>query len=96
MLGTILPRVVKPPGCAQPHQHPACVTQHTIYEVVLRLRHVRDEVAEQWACEAVARGTRAAVDTVAERVEVNRDRLLLALHAVYEDSERSVGGDSRW
>ncbi len=65
-------------------------------EVVLRLWQVREDGTEQWVCEAGTRGTRTVVDTVPERVEVNRDRLLLALHAVYSGSEgglqRAVGG----
>jgi hypothetical protein len=64
-------------------------------DVVLRLRQVREDGTEQWVCEGGARGTRAAVDTVPERVEVNRDRLLLALHAVYSGSEGAAGGTQR-
>ena len=67
-------------------------------DVVLRVRQVRNEVTEEWVCEVVARGTRAAVEVVPEQVEVNRDRLLLALHAVYrgpagaaESIQRAVG-----
>ena len=80
------------------------ILMDVVYEVpvgddVLRIRHVRDEVAEDWVCEGGTTGTRAVVATVGEWVEVNRDRLLLALAAVYRGSEgsarlsqRSVGG----
>ena len=60
-------------------------------DVVLRVRQVQDEGVEQWVCEAVARGTRAVVDVVPERVEVNHDRLLLVLHAVYDHPAMSTG-----
>ncbi len=64
-------------------------------DVVLRLRQVRDEEAEPWVCEAVAGGTRVPVQAVPDQVEVNRDRLLLALDAVYDrvgERQRTVGG----
>jgi hypothetical protein len=61
-------------------------------DVVLRLRQVRDEGAEPWVCEAVARGTRVPVQVVPDQVEVNRDRLLLALAAVYGGAARSAEG----
>jgi hypothetical protein len=64
-------------------------------DVVLRLRQVRDEEAELWVCEAVAGGTRVPVKTVPDRVAVNRDRLLLALHTVYGSTARSAGGRER-
>ncbi len=65
-------------------------------DVVLCIRQVRDEEAEPWVCEAVAGGTRVPLHTVPAWVEVNRDRLLLALAAVYHDAagasgERAVG-----
>jgi hypothetical protein len=47
-------------------------------DVVLRIRQVRDEMLEQWMCEAVVCGTRLPVKVIPERVAVNRDRLLLA------------------
>ncbi len=67
-----------------------------VADVVLRIRQVRDEVMEPWVCEAVAGGTRVPLHTVPAWVEVNRDRLLLALAAVYHDAagasgERAVG-----
>jgi hypothetical protein len=66
-----------------------------VADVALRIRQVRDEVMEQWVCEAVACGTWAVVQIVPERVEVNRDRLLLALHAVYGGSDVSSEGMQR-
>ncbi len=71
-----------------------------VYEVpigdaVLRIRQVRDDVSEQWMCGAMASGPQMPVKVIPERVEVNRDRLLLALHAVYRNAgewERVVGG----
>jgi hypothetical protein len=64
-------------------------------DVVLRVRQVREDGTEHWVCEAVARGTRAVVEVVPERVEVNRDRLLLALAAVYGGSE-GFTQDQQW
>jgi len=61
-----------------------------IGDVVLRIRQVRDDVSEQWMCGAVAGGTPVPVKVIPERVEVNRDRLLLALDAVYRGSEGSA------
>ncbi len=70
-----------------------------VENVVLRLRQVHDEGYALWVCEAVAGGTRRPVKTVPDRVAVNRDRLLLALDAVYHaldastsTAQRSVGG----
>ncbi len=71
------------------------VYEVAVGDVVLRLRQVRDDEMEQWVCEAGARGTRAVVDVVPELVEVNRDRLLLALAAVYGEAEGSVGAPQR-
>jgi hypothetical protein len=75
------------------------VYEVAVGDVVLRLRHVRDEVHEPWVCEAVVGGTRVPIKTVPDRADVNRDRLLLALHAVYggsdvstERMQRAVGG----
>ena len=69
----------------------AALRRGAVGDVVLRVRQVQDEVMEQWVCEAVARGARAVVDVVPERVEVNRDRLLLVLHAVYDHPAGSTG-----
>jgi hypothetical protein len=80
------------------------VLMEAVYEVpvgdvVLRIRQVRDDVDEQWMCAAVAGGTPVPVHVVPDWVAVNRDRLLLALDAVYRGAEgsarlrqRSVGG----
>ncbi len=64
-------------------------------DVVLRIRQVRDEMLEQWMCEAVVCGTRLPVQVIPERVAVNRDRLLLALDAVYGGAEGATGGRQR-
>jgi len=71
-----------------------------VADVALRIRQVRDDMAEQWVCEVVASGMRASVDAIPDLVEVNRDRLLLALHGLYYRGDtsagafqRSVGGD---
>ncbi len=66
-----------------------------VADVVLRLRHVRDEVHEPWVCEAVASGTRVPVKVIPDRAEVNRDRLLLALHTAYSGAAGSAGGPQR-
>jgi hypothetical protein len=76
------------------------ILMEAVYEVpvgdaVLRIRQVRDEVVEDWVCEGGPPGTRAVVATVEAGVAVNRDRLLLALAAVYgstEEQRRTVGG----
>ncbi len=76
------------------------ILMEAVYEVpvgdaVLRIRQVRDEVVEDWVCEGGTPGTRAVVATVEAGVAVNRDRLLLALAAVYgstEEQRRTVGG----
>lgn len=62
-----------------------------VADVTLRIRQMRDDIAEQWVCEVVASGTRASVDAVPDLVEVNRDRLLLALHALYCRCDTSDG-----
>ena len=64
-------------------------------DVVLRIRQVRDEMLEQWMCEAVVCGTRLPVQVIPERVAVNRDRLLLALDAVYGGAAGATGGRQR-
>jgi hypothetical protein len=64
-------------------------------DVVLRIRQVREEDGEPWVCEGGTPGTRAMIDPVGEWVAVNRDRLLLALAAVYDSArerQRTVGG----
>ncbi len=66
-----------------------------VADVALRIRQVRDEVHEPWVCEAVASGTQVPVKTVPDRVEVNRDRLLLALHTVYASTAGSAGSRER-
>ncbi len=76
------------------------ILMDAVYEVpvgnvVLRLRQVREDLIEHWVCEAVARGTRTAVEVVPELLEVNRDRLLLALHAVYRAAEGTAGSIQR-
>jgi hypothetical protein len=66
-----------------------------VADVTLRIRHVQDDVLEEWGCEAVACGTRAVVAVVPGLVEVNRDRLLLALDAVYRALDASTGSAQR-
>jgi len=54
-----------------------------VADMVLRIRQVRDHVDEQWVCERVVGSIRVPVKVIPEQVAVNRDRLLLALHALY-------------
>ena len=69
----------------------AAVYDVCVAGVALRIQQVRDDVSEQWVCEAVAGGTQVPMKVIPEQVEVNRDRLLLALHAVYGGAEGSGG-----